>query len=154
MQPRPAYELSVAPGGPKVNPYAPAAIPDAGPTAAPHVSGSFEGRTGLERMTVHHELSGFANTLGDAINRSNGINQRNAPIPRVTDKTGLTGLYDFRLTFTAPSSITGVTSTPTDDAPDLFTAIQQQLGLKLTKVKDVQVDVLVIDHADQTPTEN
>lgn len=154
MQPRPAYELSVAPGAPKINPYTPATTPEAGPAAAPHVSASFEGKTGLERMTVHHEISGFANTLGDAINRSNGINQHNAPIPRVTDKTGLTGLYDFRLTFTAPSSIAGVTSAPTDGAPDLFTALRQQLGLTLTRVKDIPVDVLVIDSVDQNPKDN
>jgi uncharacterized protein (TIGR03435 family) len=41
-----------------------------------------------------------------------------------------------------------------DAGPNIFSAVQQQLGLKLTKVADVQVDVMIIDHIDQTPTEN
>jgi len=40
------------------------------------------------------------------------------------------------------------------EGPNLFNAVQQQLGLKLQKVKDVPIDVLVIDHIDQTSTEN
>jgi uncharacterized protein (TIGR03435 family) len=45
-------------------------------------------------------------------------------------------------------------SDPVDNGPNVFTAVQQQLGLKLTKVADVQIDVMIIDHIDQTPTEN
>ncbi|HWZ82659.1 MAG TPA: TIGR03435 family protein [Terriglobales bacterium] len=37
--------------------------------------------------------------------------------------------------------------------PDVFTAIEKQLGLKLTKGKSV-LEVLVIDHAERIPTEN
>ena len=36
----------------------------------------------------------------------------------------------------------------------LFTALEKQLGLKLTKVKDVPVDMLIVDHVDKTPTGN
>ena len=45
-------------------------------------------------------------------------------------------------------------SDPVDSGPNILSAVQQQLGLKLTKVADVQVDVMIIDHIDQTPTEN
>ena len=38
--------------------------------------------------------------------------------------------------------------------PDIFIAIEKQLGLKLEKIKAELEDVLVIDHADKTPTEN
>ncbi|MGO9618493.1 MAG: TIGR03435 family protein [Bryobacteraceae bacterium] len=38
--------------------------------------------------------------------------------------------------------------------PSIFTAVERQLGLKLEKVKDIPVDVVVIDHLDKVPTEN
>ena len=75
---------------------------------------------------------------------------------RVVDKTGLTGEYDIRLEyqwafarFAAPGNSASVPS----GAPILFTALQQQLGLRLEKVKTL-LEVLVIDRADRTPSEN
>jgi uncharacterized protein (TIGR03435 family) len=65
----------------------------------------------------------------------------------VIDKTNLTGRYDFKLQWTpddAPAT--------EDSAPSLFTAIQEQLGLKLEPAKE-PVPVLVIDHVD-LPTPN
>jgi uncharacterized protein (TIGR03435 family) len=64
----------------------------------------------------------------------------------VVDKTGLTGNYDFRLSYA-----------PANDAnsglPDFFTAVQEQLGLKLESQK-IPVDFLVIDRIERVPTEN
>jgi uncharacterized protein (TIGR03435 family) len=75
----------------------------------------------------------------------------------VVDRTGLSGVYDFKLNWTPDSLQTagqGSDSQQTDrpDLPDLFTAIQQQLGLKLESVKEA-VEVLVIDSV-QKPSEN
>jgi uncharacterized protein (TIGR03435 family) len=64
----------------------------------------------------------------------------------VVDKTGLTGSYDITLSY---ASANDTNST----LPSLFTAIQEQLGLKLEPAK-VPVGYLVIDHADRVPTEN
>ena len=71
----------------------------------------------------------------------------------VIDKTGLTGDYDFRLKWTSEdqSSNTADNGT-TDRPPDLFTALQEQLGLKLESAKG-PVTTLVVDHAEQ-PTPN
>ena len=69
----------------------------------------------------------------------------------VIDRTGLSGRYDFTLRFT-PSFIPPNTVRITDEFPDFFTAIQQQLGLKLETVSE-SVDVLVIDNVER-PTEN
>jgi uncharacterized protein (TIGR03435 family) len=66
----------------------------------------------------------------------------------VVDHTGLTGAYDIKLSY-APLNATNADSTN----PDIFTAIQEQLGLKLVPAK-VPVDYLVIDHVDRVPTEN
>ncbi len=65
----------------------------------------------------------------------------------VVDKTGLN---DFTLYF-RPAN--GPPPGPNDDAPSLEQALQQQLGLKLVPSK-ASIDVLVIDRADKTPTEN
>jgi uncharacterized protein (TIGR03435 family) len=63
----------------------------------------------------------------------------------VVDQTGLTGRYDFHLIWTADES-----RAPTDGsaAPNLFTAIQEQIGLKLEPVK-APADVLVIDQVER-----
>ena len=76
----------------------------------------------------------------------------------VVDQTGLPGRYDFMLKWTPDQTQFGGLGVkvppPSDDAaaPDLFTAIQQQLGLKLESVK-APVDVLVIDKVER-PSEN
>jgi len=64
----------------------------------------------------------------------------------VVDKTGLTGTYDFKLSYASAND-------PNSSLPDFFTALQEQLGLKLVPQK-VLVDILVIDHVDKIPTEN
>ena len=92
----------------------------------------------------------------------------NAPIPAFTnflqslildrpvvDQTGLTGRYDLNVTFTLdPSMFNGnppdfpKPADGVEPAPNLFEAIQEQLGLKLTPEK-AQVDVLAIDHVEK-----
>jgi bla regulator protein BlaR1 len=70
----------------------------------------------------------------------------------VMDQTGLTGKYDFTLTWSeqSPAEGTGLDSGP--DAPSLFTAVQEQLGLKLIPTK-APVEIIVIDHVER-PSEN
>ena len=77
----------------------------------------------------------------------------------VQDKTGLTGLYDFELRFDPQVLMallpqlglnmpTGPTANlPGSDSPELLTALQEQLGLKLESQKG-PVEVLVIDSAE------
>ena len=65
----------------------------------------------------------------------------------VVDRTGMTGSWDFELTF-APEN-RGPDAPPADpNAPSFFTAIQEQLGLKLESTKG-PVDVLVIDSVEK-----
>ena len=75
----------------------------------------------------------------------------------VVDQTGLTGRWDFRLEWTPDPSQFGGRALPVgpSDAnrpPALFTAIQEQLGLKLES-KRASVDVLVIDRVEK-PSDN
>jgi len=66
----------------------------------------------------------------------------------LVDQTGLTGRYDFKLTY----SYSDAPGTDADAPPPMFTAIKEQLGLKFEPVK-APVDVMVIDHIGQ-PTPN
>lgn len=71
---------------------------------------------------------------------------------RIFDKTGLTGNYDFKLVFRPSGAPPRAAGDPPDDRPNLFTALEEQLGLKLVASRGV-VDVLVVDSIDR-PTEN
>ncbi|HEY3840731.1 MAG TPA: TIGR03435 family protein [Bryobacteraceae bacterium] len=172
-QSRPGYELTVLPGGPKFQKYdpnAPTPEPVAGrrvdangfmilSPAQPTGAGMSMSSNGLRKMTMRNDIAVLARSLGSDINQSNGLGN-DAPIPRVVDKTGLDGVYDIRLEFAGTPFSTGQPRDPDapapdpSDAPNIFNAVEKQLGLKLTKVKEVPVNVLIVDHADQTPTEN
>jgi uncharacterized protein (TIGR03435 family) len=70
----------------------------------------------------------------------------------VVNKTGLPGDYDVTLRWTPPAQGVDAAATPDSDAPSYFTAIEEQLGLKLSPTKG-PVDFIVIDHIDK-PSEN
>jgi len=81
--------------------------------------------------------------------------QRAALDRPVVDKTELTGRYDFDLEFMPDETQFGGmvgSGSPDSGKPDLFAAIQRQLGLKLEATKG-PVDALVIDKAER-PSEN
>jgi uncharacterized protein (TIGR03435 family) len=76
----------------------------------------------------------------------------------VIDGTGLKGSYDFTLSFSSADKIlppTGDAANNSDPngALSVFDAVNKQLGLKLEKTNR-PYPVLVIDHIDETPTEN
>jgi uncharacterized protein (TIGR03435 family) len=87
-------------------------------------------------------ITQLATTLSQLVGRS------------VVDRTGLSGEYDIELKFAPDQMPIGlppkldVPLPPLDpNGPSIFTALQEQLGLKLESSKDA-VDVLVIDHAE------
>jgi uncharacterized protein (TIGR03435 family) len=66
----------------------------------------------------------------------------------VTDATGLSAKYDFTIHWL------GENAPPSDNpAPDIFRALQEQLGLKLES-KKAMADILIVDHIEKTPTSN
>ena len=73
----------------------------------------------------------------------------------VDDRTGLEGTYEFELEWSpeVPVSADGPPAPALDpNAPSIFTAAREQLGLKLEPAKQ-SIDILVVDHAEH-PTEN
>jgi uncharacterized protein (TIGR03435 family) len=78
---------------------------------------------------------------------------------RVADDTGLKAKYDYTLIYAGGASLDGPFAQPleaastTESLPDLFGALQSQLGLKL-EPKKVPVEIFVVDHMEKTPAEN
>ena len=74
----------------------------------------------------------------------------------VVNQTGLSGLYDFTLRWTRQSLAAtpqpGSSDAADSDAPPLFSALPNQLGLRLKSTK-AGVEVILIDHTDP-PTDN
>ncbi len=124
------YAITVAKSGEKI------ARSAGDPNGTPSENESSNGGVVTMRMT-NMSMNEFAPDLGYFLGR-----------PAV-DQTGLTGRYDFQLKWTADES-----RAPTDGSapPGLFTAIQEQIGMKLEPVKAL-ADVLVVD-AVQKPEAN
>jgi uncharacterized protein (TIGR03435 family) len=107
----------------------------------------------LKESTVSPaEATGAARLDGIKSNRMT-MNKLASLLSRMTrmpvlDKTGLTGFYQFDLRYADERQ-------PAENqiGPSVFTAVQEQLGLKLESKKG-PVEVLVIDHAEKVPVEN
>jgi uncharacterized protein (TIGR03435 family) len=138
----PVYALRVAGGGPKlkVSTAPPDAFPEGPPPLIFHVS----------LPTVH--LPATYATMAELASVF-----RRAVLDRpVLDETVLSGRYDFDLEFTVDETEWGGAfagrGSSDSDKPGLYTAIQEQLGLKLEAATG-PVETLVIDHIEQ-PTPN
>jgi uncharacterized protein (TIGR03435 family) len=97
--------------------------------------------------------------MGNAANWSLFVRFLSQRLDRpVVDRTGLSGRYDFLLQWTPevgePRVDPGGNPLPTADTtgPSIFSAVQEQLGLRLESAKG-PVEVLVIDRAEM-PDEN
>jgi uncharacterized protein (TIGR03435 family) len=68
---------------------------------------------------------------------------------RVIDRSGLAGTFDFEVVFRIPQPRVGVEGTDLPaTAPDLFSALEEQLGLRLEPARG-PVDVFVVDHIER-----
>ena len=133
MREQPVYELVVAKGGPKmastkVNPDKQGSLTVGGKGVQVHVVG-----TGLTSASITRLTSNEVKRL-------------------VIDKTGLKGAYDFQVDWVhqGTAAAEGPESAPA--GPTVFTALEEQLGLKLVPAK-AQEPIIVIDHIER-PSEN
>jgi len=140
----PVYELIVAKGGSKLKTAAP---PDDAPVAPSFDKDGFpvlrRGQTMFTSTGNRAQIRSSADTMEHLAQMLSG--QLQAP---VQDATGLTGHYDFTMKW-----IPGTLRPEDDPGLSLESALPQQLGLTLRRAKG-QVDVLVVDHVEKTPTEN
>jgi uncharacterized protein (TIGR03435 family) len=99
----------------------------------------------ISTVAKSQPLSHLTNMLGNALGHP------------VIDKTGLTGKFDytidFKFVFPAQPEAEAAAPVASDPGPDIASAVQQQLGLKLVPGR-AKLDVLVIDSAARVPTEN
>jgi uncharacterized protein (TIGR03435 family) len=149
-KPSSVYALVVANGGPKIKRSEDQISPDVnGP--APPGAGPNRGAIRL----------GAGVLIGNAVTMHLFVRFLSQSLDRLTiDKTNLDGRFDIRLewapapgenTLGRPRTIIGVTGetiTADPSGPSIFTAVQEQLGLRLESTR-APVDVLVIDHAEQ-----
>jgi uncharacterized protein (TIGR03435 family) len=86
-----------------------------------------------------------ATTMGDLARNLSTVAGRT-----VIDKTGLSGVFDLELTWSGDAAEGNAVANPAivSDSPSLFTAVQEQLGLKLEPQR-APVEVLVIDSAER-----
>ena len=131
------YALTIAKSGPKL------AKSEGDPNGLPGLS--FQG-LGVLHVT-NANMTHFTNLMQSTV--------LDRP---VVDQTGLTGRYDFTLNWTPDDSEfggMGASVPPTAagaNPPNLYTAMQEQLGLRLDATR-APAEVLVIDHVEK-PTEN
>jgi uncharacterized protein (TIGR03435 family) len=120
----PIYELVVARGGAKLG--------------DPQSSGATVNH-GRDHIEV--EGANSATLLAEELAKETGRD--------VVDKTGITGRYDLKLQWTPDEGAEPASngSASTDSGPSLFTALEEQLGLKLEPAKG-PVQVLVIDYVE------
>jgi uncharacterized protein (TIGR03435 family) len=132
------YYLTVAKGGPKMQAVpAPPPPADGAPAPASPISDvrAHGSQHGLEFDGTNAPMRAISSALSSMVE---------AP---VVDKTGLTGLYNYTLQFGREWS-----EHDPDSWPSIFTAVQEQMGLKLESVHEA-VPNLVVDHITK-PTEN
>ena len=139
----PMYQLVIAKGGPKLQEGKPGdtyangiKLPDGTPIGG---AGAFMGRGSYTGQQV---------TVLDLLNMLKGPTGR-----PVIDKTGLTGEYDISLHWAPDLGASSPGPAPPDDTlPSIYTALEDQLGLKLEPTKGT-IPTIVIDHIEK-PSEN
>jgi uncharacterized protein (TIGR03435 family) len=127
----PGYALVVAPGGPKMRRV------EATQSRGSVTAGSITAQSVLVAQIV-----------------ASAVGAVGAP---VRDMTGLSGYYEFNLTFTPEDKLLAgadnTSAAPDDRPPSIFTALQEQLGLRLEPRK-FPIQFVVVDHVERVPTEN
>ena len=129
------YTLVIAKGGPKLKKSSPAEVDKDGAMPPMKVSGS---KLGLHVEQNGASMASFVDLLSKTLHSA------------VIDKTGLADHYDFTLDY-LPESVGGpmaLAPPPETASPPIFTAVQEQLGLKLESAKGPE-DVIVIEHMER-----
>jgi uncharacterized protein (TIGR03435 family) len=135
----PTYNLLVAKGGPRMRVSDPT---DNYPNGIKMSDGTLHGAVLVERGHIVAQQA----TISSLLFMFTDFSGR-----PVIDRTGLTGRYDFNLRWT-PDEHPDDPAQTDDTGPGLFTALEEQLGLKLEPAKG-SVQAVFVDHI-EPPTEN
>jgi uncharacterized protein (TIGR03435 family) len=156
------YSLVVGKDGPKLKEYS-LAPPDSAAPDTPPAKGPVTGADGFPilRPAVYAGgpvilyRKGQARLLAANLSMLRFADSLSQQLDRlVVDDTGLAGKYDFTLTWTPDNRANLPPATDgLDEANDIFTAVQRQLGLRLIS-KKAPVPCIVVDHMAKAPAEN
>lgn len=137
----PVLELTIAKSGPKLSEEA--AIPAPGD---PHPA--LPGSLGMRVNGTQWILTSNQDPLSVLVLALSGQPEVSGRI--LLDRTGLSGKYTFTLRWERQnlSAVPGLSSDAAVGGPPLFTALEEQLGLRLESTK-APVDVLVVDHVEE-----
>ncbi len=142
----PVYTMTIAKGGLKILATKEGSCIPLDLNHADQPSPNFCGRMTGKANGMHITDDAYGMSMAEIASRFLA-NRLDRP---VIDKTGLAGLFDAHLEFVRDNAA----ATPdnpdaaADTAPSIFTAVQEQLGLKLSPDKG-PVEVLVIDHVEK-----
>jgi len=153
----PGYDLTAVKSGPKLPAAQEAGCISFAPGTPPrHVPGKVD--CGYVSGPFLGAWAGELHMKGRKVHMADLIRELASVLDRqVLDKTGFTGEFDLDLSFTPDAALMGFPSfggpggagVPADpNLPNIFTALEEQLGLKLVPAKG-PVEVLVIDHAER-----
>jgi uncharacterized protein (TIGR03435 family) len=148
----PVFALVVDKGGPKFEAAVPADGTQAAPTATTPTKPAHNGGMTVNSNSVKADLTAYDREMYWLVGTLSRQPEMDGRI--VVDKTGLTGRYDYSLHW-APQRLTASNGTAAADVPDgpsLFTALREQLGLKLESQK-ADVEIVVVDHV-EAPSPN
>ena len=127
----PVYALVIDKNGPKVEKSAPDAV--------------YSRKIGRGQLRAsRYQMTAFAGWLTGQVGR------------RVVDLTGLKGFYEVQLEWTPDQTALldrDGAAPPDSGGPSIFTALREQLGLKLESRKNHPIEMLIIDHVEK-PGEN
>jgi uncharacterized protein (TIGR03435 family) len=121
------YAMAVAKGGFKLKPV------------EPHGSSTQRNGAAVHTVTLKAiSMEAFAENLSRWLSQI------------VIDKTGIGGVYDFQFRYKDDNQ---AQADDAEDAPSLFIAVQETMGVRLQSEK-VPVDMIVVDHVERAPSEN
>jgi uncharacterized protein (TIGR03435 family) len=150
----PTWDLVVAKGGPKMTPFPEGSCVPGGP---PSAQTTLEpGQRRCRNVTQFRGTTMVLDAEGLTLDQLADVHLFLAAQRPVVNKTGLTGRFNFTMEYAPPEGtrINGGLADPdaASTAPSIFTAMQEQLGLKLESAKG-RGEYLVIDRVEK-PVEN
>lgn len=126
---QPVYQMTVLPGGPKLHESAP--LPPTSAGEKPAATGGWSVGNGMMKAN-RMSMQTLADNLAYQVERV------------IVDGTNLPGVYDFELHWTPEDRAGGDNGVAGDTPPAIFTAMREQLGLRLSSA-NAPVPSVVVD---------
>lgn len=116
------------------------------------------GKGGIKAREVEWEFAGISRSPGHLTSASTRMEDLAVLLSRqldrpVLDMTGIKGHFEVKLEWTPEGAPRREGNGPDPAGPSIFTAVQEQLGLKL-EARKAPVEMIIVDHVERYPIEN